>query len=152
MYSTLSKTKIIIWSDFILSFANAFNLDQCRILSFGKELKSENSVVKSLSRNVKGMLMLQSPFPKIRRSGKTVWKNTAMLLANISHLCPQRFLVWKLKVVIKVVWLQVELPKSKDTNNFFKIKLGLGTDLIYVSVKFFSSRPIDSISITSQGF
>ena len=38
MFSTLSKTKIIILANFILSSANAFNLEQSTILSFGKEL------------------------------------------------------------------------------------------------------------------
>ena len=40
MFSTLSKTEIIIWATFILSSANAFNLVTSRILSFGKELKN----------------------------------------------------------------------------------------------------------------
>ena len=39
MFSILSKTKIIILSTFILSSANAFSLDQSKILLFGKELK-----------------------------------------------------------------------------------------------------------------
>ena len=38
MFSTLSKTKILILGTLILSSANAFNLDQSKILSFGKEL------------------------------------------------------------------------------------------------------------------
>ena len=41
MFSTLSKTKIIILSTLILSPANAFNLDQSKFLSYGKELKSK---------------------------------------------------------------------------------------------------------------
>ena len=40
MFSTLSKTKIIILANFILSSATAFNLDQSRILLFGKEFKA----------------------------------------------------------------------------------------------------------------
>ena len=41
------KKKIIILSTLILSSANAFNLDQSEILSFGKELKKcfHNSIV-----------------------------------------------------------------------------------------------------------
>ena len=38
MFSTLSKTKIIILSPLILSSANAFNLELSKILLFGKEL------------------------------------------------------------------------------------------------------------------
>ena len=38
MFLTLSKTKIIIFANLILSSANAFNLDQSKILSFSKEL------------------------------------------------------------------------------------------------------------------
>ena len=38
MFSTLSKTKIVILANFIFSSPNTFNLDQSRILSFGKEL------------------------------------------------------------------------------------------------------------------
>ena len=38
MFSTPSKTQNIILSNFILSSANAFNLDQSKSLSFGKEL------------------------------------------------------------------------------------------------------------------
>ena len=40
MFSTLSKTKIIILSTVILSSANAFNLDQSKSLLFGKEFKA----------------------------------------------------------------------------------------------------------------
>ena len=38
LYSTLSKTEIIIFVTFNLSSANAFNLDQSKILSIGKGL------------------------------------------------------------------------------------------------------------------
>ena len=38
MFSTISKTEIIIWATFILSSANAFNLVMSKILSYGKEL------------------------------------------------------------------------------------------------------------------
>ena len=38
MFSTLSKTKIIILSALNLSSTNAFNLDKSKILSFPKEL------------------------------------------------------------------------------------------------------------------
>ena len=40
MFSTLSKTEIIIWATFILSSANAFNLVTSKILLFGIELIS----------------------------------------------------------------------------------------------------------------
>ena len=42
MLSILSKTKIIILNTFILSSANAFNLDQFNILLFGKELSDSS--------------------------------------------------------------------------------------------------------------
>ena len=38
MFSTLSKTNFNFSARFILSSASAFNLDQSKILSFGKEL------------------------------------------------------------------------------------------------------------------
>ena len=38
MFSTLSKTEIIIYDPFILSTANAFNLDKVKFLSSGKGL------------------------------------------------------------------------------------------------------------------
>ena len=38
------NTKIIILSISIMSSANAFNLDQSKILSFGKEIKIVNSL------------------------------------------------------------------------------------------------------------
>ena len=38
MFSTQSKTKIIIWASFILLSANTFNVVTSKILSFGKEL------------------------------------------------------------------------------------------------------------------
>ena len=38
MFSTLSKTEIIIYITFILSSANAFNLDQVKFLSSGDGL------------------------------------------------------------------------------------------------------------------
>ena len=40
MFSTLSKTNFKFSVTFILSPANAFNFDQSKILSFGKELSS----------------------------------------------------------------------------------------------------------------
>ena len=43
MFSTLPKTNIINLAYFILSSANALNLDQSRILSFGKALITENN-------------------------------------------------------------------------------------------------------------
>ena len=39
MFSNVSKREVIILTTSNLSFANAFNLDQSEILSFGKELK-----------------------------------------------------------------------------------------------------------------
>ena len=39
MFSTLSKTEIVIYVTFILSFANAFSFIKSKKLSFGKELK-----------------------------------------------------------------------------------------------------------------
>ena len=39
MFTTLSKTKITTLANSILSSANAFNLDQSNILSFGNEMK-----------------------------------------------------------------------------------------------------------------
>ena len=38
MFFTLTKTEIVIQVTFNLSSANAFNLDQSKILLFGKEL------------------------------------------------------------------------------------------------------------------
>ena len=38
IFSNLLKTNLNFWVTFILSSANAFNLDQSNILSFGKEL------------------------------------------------------------------------------------------------------------------
>ena len=38
MFSTIVKTNFNIWVTFILASANGFNLDQSKILSFGKEL------------------------------------------------------------------------------------------------------------------
>ena len=40
MFSTLPKSNFNFWVTFILSSANAFNLDQSKNLSFGKELKT----------------------------------------------------------------------------------------------------------------
>ena len=45
MSSNLSKTEIIIWATFISSSANAFNLNQSKILLFGKELNVPYIVV-----------------------------------------------------------------------------------------------------------
>ena len=45
MFSTLSKTKIIILAMFDLSSANPFKLDQAGILSFGIEFKGGPSGV-----------------------------------------------------------------------------------------------------------
>ena len=42
--STLSKIEIIILDNFILLSANAFNLDQSQILSFGIELTLYNTM------------------------------------------------------------------------------------------------------------
>ena len=40
MFSTLPETNFNFWVTFILSSANAFNLDQYTNLLFGKELKA----------------------------------------------------------------------------------------------------------------
>ena len=45
MFSTLPKTNLIFSVTFILSSANAFNLDQSTILSFGKELMHYTDLV-----------------------------------------------------------------------------------------------------------
>ena len=45
VFSTLTKTKIIVFSTSILSSANAFNLDQSKILSFAKKLKNPSVLV-----------------------------------------------------------------------------------------------------------
>ena len=45
MFSTQSKTKIIVLATFILLSATAFNLDQAKILSFGKELSRQIIVI-----------------------------------------------------------------------------------------------------------
>ena len=46
MFSTLSKTEIIILSTLILLSANAYNLDQSKSLLFGKELNIQRTVKK----------------------------------------------------------------------------------------------------------
>ena len=42
LFSTLSRTKIIFLSTFMCSSAYVFSLDQSKILSFGKDLKSKD--------------------------------------------------------------------------------------------------------------
>ena len=44
MFSTLSKRNFSFSVTFILSSANAFNLDQSEILSFGKELNLHHTI------------------------------------------------------------------------------------------------------------
>ena len=51
MFSTLLKTKFIISSTLILLSAHAFNLDQSKILSFGKEF-NVNTILLSTYRHV----------------------------------------------------------------------------------------------------
>ena len=43
MFSTQPKTKIVVLATFILSSANAFTLDQAKIVLFGKELMFDNT-------------------------------------------------------------------------------------------------------------
>ena len=38
MFSTLSKTELIMWETFKLLSAKVFNLEKSKILSFGKQL------------------------------------------------------------------------------------------------------------------
>ena len=45
MFSILSEREIIISATFILSSANAFNLDQSKILPYGKELIYDVQIV-----------------------------------------------------------------------------------------------------------
>ena len=49
MFSTILRTKIIILANFILSSANAFDLDQSRILSFGKDFMQWSAIRIDLS-------------------------------------------------------------------------------------------------------
>ena len=62
VFSTLSKTEIIILT-FNLLFANALNLDQSKVLSFGKELRVEqtnkknNNCFRLLDRDVEDIVM-----------------------------------------------------------------------------------------------
>ena len=65
MFSTLSKTKLIILSTPILSSANAFNMDQSKILPFGKELKGLLSVLISVKYFFffSGVITVQNPDP-----------------------------------------------------------------------------------------
>ena len=44
MFSNLSKTNFKFWVTFILSSANALNLDQSKLLLFGKELRHVHSI------------------------------------------------------------------------------------------------------------
>ena len=56
MFFSLSERKIIISATFILLSANAFNLDQCNILSFGKELNMSQKLtfVLGTTKNIVG--------------------------------------------------------------------------------------------------
>ena len=51
MFSAHCKTHFSISITFILSSANAFNLAQCKILSFGKELNTNQSINQSFSQS-----------------------------------------------------------------------------------------------------
>ena len=81
MFFTLSKTKIINSGTFNLSSANAFNLDQSKMLSFGKESR------KSLKRSDKkhelrcmknGLVQLRKVLTQISLRGPTrlTWVNS----------------------------------------------------------------------------
>ena len=52
MFPILSRTKFFVKASFILSSANAFNLDQAKILSFGEELTgTDHTITYPLSKN-----------------------------------------------------------------------------------------------------
>ena len=48
MFSTLHRTKFNFSVTFIVSSASAFNLDQCKILSFGKEFNQFSVTLQSM--------------------------------------------------------------------------------------------------------
>ena len=67
MFSTQSKTKIIILTNSILCSENAFNLDQSRILSFGKKLIYLHDPWRHVSRH---KIMDSPPPPKKKKKKK----------------------------------------------------------------------------------
>ena len=74
MFSTLSKTKIIMSSNSILLSANAFNLDQSKNLMFGKELNIDEALQylsQPVHRIYRIILTVQLPLPVVEYHPKT---------------------------------------------------------------------------------
>ena len=79
MFSTLPKSNFNFWFTFILSSANAFNFDQSKILSFGKELTEMGQVTIY-------PLLLRYSFWLInnRQLLKTLWEKEKLLVTIFS--------------------------------------------------------------------
>ena len=80
MFSAHPNTNFNFWITFILSSANAFNLDYSKILSFGKELKNYQT-----SRIHINLLRLWKPFSAHTLiMEKILLRNEKMLVTSIS--------------------------------------------------------------------
>ena len=78
MFSILSKTNFNFSAKCKLSSANAFNLNQCKNLSFGKEL-----ILRALGDN-KTTVKNEICFGK---GTKSFWKRQKMLVTSVSSVC-----------------------------------------------------------------
>ena len=93
MFSTLSKTEIIIFVTFNLSSANAFNLDQSKTLSSGNGLKHTTDFKSMESKLKKTFIICQSKGESLAE--KTKFKNHVKSKQKnkrpgITGNCPQR--------------------------------------------------------------
>ena len=83
MFSTLSKTGIIILATFIVSSANALNLVMSKILSFGIELKKRTVFCHSCFFAQERSFLKPRLFAQERSLLKPLWETVKMLVTSI---------------------------------------------------------------------
>ena len=100
IFSTLSKTKIIIYVTFILSSANTFNLDKVKFLSSGKGLKENKSSArpKSLRSNLLSLssdnLNLLTLLKQTFVFTSLQYKSSENSMGNGEIVCNEQFLLF----------------------------------------------------------
>ena len=157
MFSTLSKTEIIISATRNLSSANAFNLDQAKNLSFGKELILNSTTSSWLLTkqqifrlvSIENICRWQNKFDKeieffLRKGRKNCGKRRKCWLQAFSPF-PKMFskdFFWK----VEIVWWR---GKWSWESNFIENIVGKGE--IVGNLLFFSFLAIFSTLSTAPG-
>ena len=102
MFSTLSETNFNFYVTFILSSAKAFNLDQSKILSFGKGLKQTVHIIDVIL-NTKQVIKNSSPETEgifYRLNLSLTWWTSVTMMSDLVTRLEERPMVQYLKNMV----------------------------------------------------